>query len=603
MKLYVALTPAADEVAARTATSGDGVVSEREIGHLVAAGVRTRVVSRAVPIERARGLADWISARLGHGSGAPPEVRWVANNFFMYFGLPLARFVEAVDGAVGTGSYREIVVVAPRPRRCVPLYLVQTEETPFGSKTLLASAIGVHLLARPWSLPCSHLTSEVEDRFAHELVRRLVLPLLSVAAAVRFVLRVLLVRRAAVSRRAASPFAVGVFWRSEAQRTAAIRIVEALSEAGLATAHVHTPQYLQGSVRTDRQVLRALGESAVVIPSAKTALRALLRAHRRLWSSPSAEAPQPAERSPDGPADPDIFADADGVLESLRREVRLFPLVASSHHMVLEMCEQALSGMTLAVGFELFSPQGLQEFEALDASGVHHEVIQFFSLETLPLPYFPAAHRFHADSPEGARVLQAVGDERAGCIRFSGSPYVTKQMDQRPARQSGRRVAYFMTQPYGHPETSTLLAALAQGCEQHGWTMRVRLHPRDRLEFYDVTAQGIIGERLAGGDMEQAFGEADLIISRTSSVLGEAIARGVPVVACLVSDSDLEFHVPYLRRTTRAQHVVTDPEEACAHLARSDAELSAQARTRRDELYGRERFDDLIESIVGSVDR
>jgi hypothetical protein len=195
----------------------------------------------------------------------------------------------------------------------------------------------------------------------------------------------------------------------------------------------------------------------------------------------------------------------------------------------------------VVVSNELVSPYVFGHADAAATAGVRCVTAQAFAFAAIDVvDCFPNQHLFlqsrdllddfRRQFPEHSHEMSYIGD----------LSYEVEAESRAHAQVS--KISYF-TQPYEpevHVEIIEQLRAQFPGAE-----VIVKVHPRDDTEIYKKLPEV---KCIASGQRSNAeiLAASDLVVSRCSSVLHEALAIGVPYIACTFNEYEKEFSPPYL---------------------------------------------------------
>jgi hypothetical protein len=170
--------------------------------------------------------------------------------------------------------------------------------------------------------------------------------------------------------------------------------------------------------------------------------------------------------------------------------------------------------------------------------------VQTAALDDFPSAVFPLADIFFADSLTSLKSISSNGCVSGGVIEYSGCPYRIKPIK---IIDQSKSITYF-TQPYEYKETLVILFSLLNWCKNKGFILNIKLHPRDKQKNYkklmDVFPHHLLFA--CSSHSELAIKTSDLCIARTSSIISEALAEGVPVIVCLLSSFDKTLKISFL---------------------------------------------------------
>ncbi|WP_422357915.1 hypothetical protein [Qipengyuania flava] len=464
----------------------------------------------------------------------------LVNDQFIYGVLPVASALTEIAGIIESRRPSQILLFhAPERATHIPATGIVTLESRRGSRDVLGSLIASSVKAGVSNLPVvSHKLRG--DALSRGWTRRAALRVASLIILLRFVFTMLrsdLGRKMAKDRDGIRGLALV---RSVEQARHAARVFSNSEDVGA----LITPQFTQDSSAEIRTRLE--GHLPLFVPKASSLLRSLFRAL----------APTPRtglNKTQQITCGPFVFTASLTELERDFNAVRFYAFQNSLLRDTLRIFPSA----RFTAGFEVQGPFAWTEGCIPRGAGLTTRTIQPVLVQDRPLPVFPFSDYFLADSAPNRAALAHIGGVRLGAIAFKGPPFeVLEVRTPRPSMALG-----YFTQPYETQNNVAIAETLCRVAESHGWTVILRLHPReDGVQFEPVLERysGIctIGE---AEPLEQFLDTVDVSITRTSSVTKEAIARGCPCVTILLSDLDRLVQADYIRENGQTlPHVVTD---------------------------------------------
>jgi len=190
------------------------------------------------------------------------------------------------------------------------------------------------------------------------------------------------------------------------------------------------------------------------------------------------------------------------------------------------------SSCPIIVGFEQFSPQAYLLGTEGERSGSKTVLLKSTALSRRTFPTVGTASRFVVESEEEAETLResaVVGHERILVADTFARPRRLRDVGGPPR-------VLFASQPHDRANSLRIARDLEQVCRDR-YSLTVRPHPRE-LDVDDFAAVAEIDEF---SDLYDSIGSTALVVSRTSSVLDDAVKMGVPAIAVLTSGEDQRF--------------------------------------------------------------
>lgn len=487
---------------------------------------------------------------------------------------PLAECHAAiVDELQMAPQLARIVLAGPRASAIMPMHLVSTFEFAVGSQSVVASSIIYHMERTDFGVPSQTVETESLEWWSRPRLRPVTVRLIGLVTLVRLCVRVCLLNMAKVwLRRAGAPSGqVAILFRS-AHHARFVNALVACAPAGEVPLVLYCPQFLHGSARQDLELLASVRGALPDVPSVGDLVSSLLQGMWRVRSN-----------SPDAATSVRLGVPSSSLcveMELVVREVRLMP-VFSVYVGMLRRYLGRKPRVGRVVNFEMVGRQAGLDRVACSRSSRQLVSIQTVALLPVVLPVFPFADRFLADSPSSHHALAEVAGKEGGRVEFCGSPYVYAGDTSSVGTDRLRRLTFF-TQPYEPQATEQMLRCLRELALQHGWRFAVRLHPRDSWGRYSENWS----EAKLPRDVLEVLSATDIAVGRTSSVLKEAIALGIPAVACSFTETDRKQRVDYVDVMTASGLVAHNIDELVSLCERSAEELSESAATMKRTMFG-----------------
>lgn len=221
--------------------------------------------------------------------------------------------------------------------------------------------------------------------------------------------------------------------------------------------------------------------------------------------------------------------------------------------------------------------------------------IQTASLDDFPSAIFPLADVFFADSLTSLKSISSNGVISGGELEYAGCPYSILPMKN---IDKLNQITYF-TQPYEYEETLAILSALLRWCATKKFILNIKLHPRDNQENYKKLVVAFPNLLIfdSSAHSESSIKASTLCIARTSSVIIEALAEGIPVIICLLSSFDKTFKISYLDLAKEANFIIENEVQLLQFLERPVILIEKSHELQRS-LYSDKDIKDLSNRIL-----
>ncbi len=195
----------------------------------------------------------------------------------------------------------------------------------------------------------------------------------------------------------------------------------------------------------------------------------------------------------------------------------------------------------LLITNELVTPYLFAHAAAAASADIRCVTSQAFAFEPIDVvDCFPNNHLF-LQSRKLLEAFRKSFPEQMSKMSYPGDLGFVEKPDRNVSAEIGA-ITYF-TQPYEpriHVEIINRLHVRFPRAQ-----LMVKVHPRDDARPYQNLAgvQCYLSGQRSNAEM---LATSDLVVSRCSSVLHEALAMGVPYIACTFNEHELEFNPPYL---------------------------------------------------------
>lgn len=139
-------------------------------------------------------------------------------------------------------------------------------------------------------------------------------------------------------------------------------------------------------------------------------------------------------------------------------------------------------------------------------------------------------------------------------VTYNGSPKYSALygIKAKYSPQLGKIV--FATQPHEASINQNIIDVLIRMKDELGFKVIVRKHPRDEVIYKLGCGYDILFDN--NSDLYSQLADADIVVSRTSTILEECIYIGVPYISCLYSAKDRMYSAKYV--SSNSNLVVTD---------------------------------------------
>ena len=500
------------------------------------------------------------------------------NDQFIYSVIPVAAALTEIASIIESRRPSQIVLFhATAPAQHIPATGIVTIESSYGSRDVLGTLVAASVRAGISEVPVeSHKLRG--DPLSRTRIRRAALRIASSLILLRFVFRMLRTTLSLHARQSREGIRGVALVRSAEHARHAARI---FSDTQGVCALV-TPQFTQGNSETIQSNLE--GNLPWCVPGAWSLVRSLLVA-----LSPTRCLQQ--ERVQRITCGPFSFTASLTELERDNNAVRFYAFQNS----LLRLSLRAFPSARFTAGFEVQGVFAWIEGCVPRAAGMATRTIQPVLVQKRPLPVFPFSDQYLADSSPNRSDLADIGAVRFGVVDFQGPPFEVRSVKK--PRQS--MVLGFFTQPYEIENNVGIAQILCEIAKAHGWTVVLRLHPRDDVGQFNTVMRDY-PEVCSIPDPEplESFLDAiDVSVTRTSSVTKEAIARGCPCVCVLLSDLDRTINADYIRVADRfLAHVVKNLDQMAALIC-DPAQLNEASVQLQDRLIEGRSFHEFVEFV------
>jgi len=253
------------------------------------------------------------------------------------------------------------------------------------------------------------------------------------------------------------------------------------------------------------------------------------------------------------------------------------------------------SSISRFVSFALKGRYTKFEKQACENVDIPMYTIQTAALDDFPSAVFPLADIFFADSLTSLNSISSNGYISGGTVEYSGCPYIIKPIKK---IEQPKSITYF-TQPYEYAETLAILLSLLSWCKTKHFILNIKLHPRDNQKNYKKLVDAFPNQLIfdCSSHSEKSIKASSLCIARTSSVIIEALAGGVPVIVCLLSSFDKEFKISFLD-LAKSQGFFIENEKQLLHLLGAPDFLVEKSQELQRSLYSDKDIKNLSDRVL-----
>ena len=499
----------------------------------------------------------------------------LVNDQFIYSVIPVAAALTEISGIVERFRPRQIMLFRSGARaKHIPATGIVTLESRQGSRDVLGSIVAGSVKTANLDVPI--VENQLRgDAMSRTMVRRSTLRLATSLILLRYVFGLLTSRSRQASRQERRCFRRLVLVRSAEHARHAARIFTGISDVGALV----TPQFTQGNSEEIRASLE--GKIPWCIPETSQLIHSLFVA---LLPTPSSG----IDRIQKLNCGPFTFTASLNELEKDYNSVRFYRFQNS----LLRLSLSTFSSVRFTVGFEVQGPFSWIEGCVPRSVGLTTQAIQPVLVQKRNLPIFPFSDCFLTDSAPNSLELANIGALRRGSVEFQGPPFEVQAV-KKPGQSM---VLGFCTQPYETKNNVRITAKLCEVARALGWTVILRLHPRDNAAQFEaiVNEYPKICSIAKPQPLEDFLDSIDVAVTRTSSVSKEAIARGRLCVNLLLSDYDRMVKADYIGSADNyMSHVITDLDQLSDFLCNPEHLREASLQL-QDRLFNGRGFHELV---------
>lgn len=241
-------------------------------------------------------------------------------------------------------------------------------------------------------------------------------------------------------------------------------------------------------------------------------------------------------------------------------------LVRECSHLFLDQIYNELIGHMIdynerVVSFSMKGRYSYFEHIACKKKGCEHIIVQTANLTSFPSAIFPLSNYFYANSMTSLEVIKNNGLTTNGTVSYEGCPEHLKKYDL-SSDDFIKRITFF-TQPYDIETNILIINVMLDWCFINKVDFILKLHPRDSEKNYGDILEHNKNKIILDNNRYSydAIRKTDLVVSRTSGVLDEALAEGVPFISCLFTHYDRKIGSGLIKTILDNKHMATKPEQ------------------------------------------
>ena len=213
--------------------------------------------------------------------------------------------------------------------------------------------------------------------------------------------------------------------------------------------------------------------------------------------------------------------------------------------------------------------------------------VQFITLGTIKVPFFPVQDLLVSKSSSEHKSLQSLFDKTA--VKYFGNLSLLTLIEKQE-RISEENVVGFYTQPYGQEDNFKIIQTIEQ-CLPSNWKLVLRAHPRDSADY----RTGQLTELDQSPHFSDLLARSKIVVAKSSSVLVDANELGKKVVSVCFDEYSKQV-ANSLVDATQMVHTVHD-FKAQMEIFFSDSSSDVQASSNSKELcFNKSLF---LESLKG----
>lgn len=259
----------------------------------------------------------------------------------------------------------------------------------------------------------------------------------------------------------------------------------------------------------------------------------------------------------------DLVMDVNGIkilipLEEIKIESTIGVYYKVYYDLFNSFVQERKKKVSLIFSTEMTSKEAFLEKKASSNTKVPMYHFQTAMFEPKPMPVLPIGDKFFVNSKINKKLLSNIGQKSYGKVEYVGL-FRYKIIKENQNISTKLEKILFATQPHDNQVTLQILEDLSAYIKKQKSSIKVfvKLHPRDRMENY-VSLHGSYGLIFIDEqniDLDRLIEESDLVISRFSSMLQEALIIGTPYLACLFTENDKSIKNDYLSDSLSAYSI------------------------------------------------
>lgn len=503
------------------------------------------------------------------------------NDYYSYTVGPLAAALAHISLLIEENNINEVILIATNSTSTrLPMFGFRTQELQKGSRNILGNHLTRIILESQNFVPNVRFHKAKGDLFSIEFLRRLALRLGGALFLFLFFTKVLIQSIFAPTTRPPTQKCAGVLVRVSHH----IRFSKLISQKLSPSKIVVFPQIALGSYASHFKLLKEIKKygsiSKIGVLSLLKAFVEGLRDTKKIRSIKSTKKCI------------NVGSFSFSVsLEHIAREVSYFPGYFVYARALRSMLVQ--NKIVHLVNFEVEGAFAGLESTVCNSLGTRHSTIQTVLVQPETVPIFPKSQDFYCIDEPSKTSLQNKGLIKSGVVKYAGPPCVLVPV------QSYKHIYKigFFTQPYETEVTVEIIETLCSSLEQNQLLV-LRIHPRDRIENYTQVIKRFRDkiEVDTNSSILDCLKGLQICVTRTSSVAGESILLGCPIVLCHMTKRDTQVEATYIQTGKDWSYIVHD----CDNLKRlilSPESLFGDAVRLQKLMYKSKNFSDLLDAL------
>jgi hypothetical protein len=246
--------------------------------------------------------------------------------------------------------------------------------------------------------------------------------------------------------------------------------------------------------------------------------------------------------------------------EEIRIESTIGVYYKVYHDLLNSFLKKIHEQVSLIFSTEMTSKEAFLEKQVALKYNIKMYHFQTAMFEPKPMPILPIGDKFFTNSKVNQMLLSKIGEKSYGKVVYEGM-FRYQIIKQNKKDLPFLKKILYATQPHDNQMTIEILKGLSKYLYEKKLSIEVfvKLHPRDNINNYkDI--QNIYGLHFSDNqniNLDKLIEESDLVISRFSSMLQEALIIGTPYIACLFTKNDQSIKNDYLNHNLSV-HSIND---------------------------------------------